>query len=93
MKSTINKSRLMKNAWRMVRYENFDMSTAMKLAWIDERRKAANEAEEREYAAMRERAAKAKSERKERGETIGDVMFGLGKSLINYYANNTYNGD
>lgn len=39
MKPIINKSRLMKDAHRMRKYEGMEMSIAMKLAWISEKKK------------------------------------------------------
>lgn len=39
MKPTINKSRLMKEAHRIRKYEGMEMSIAMKLAWISEKKK------------------------------------------------------
>lgn len=45
MKPTINKSRLMKEAHRMRKYEGLEMSIAMKLAWISEKKKVKVEVE------------------------------------------------
>ena len=39
MKPTINKSRLMKEAHRLRMYEKLEMSVALKLAWIAEKKK------------------------------------------------------
>lgn len=39
MKPTINKSRLMKEAHRIRKYEGTEMSIALKLAWISEKKK------------------------------------------------------
>lgn len=75
---TYNKSKIMKEAHRMVRVEGLTISQALKLAWSKARRS--------EYYQI----AKV---RKPKSTTIGFEMNLLANSLINYYANNRYNGD
>lgn len=74
-----NKSKIMKEAHRMVRVEGLTMSQALTLAWSKARRS--------EYYQIIEVRKPAK-----RGSIIFDMNL-LADSLTNYYANNRYNGD
>lgn len=78
MKATYNKSKIMKLAHHMRKYDGYDMSTALKLAWI--------KAKQSEFYKI---CPKVEAKR---GSIMFDMNM-LANSLNNYYANNTYNGD
>lgn len=82
MKPTINKSRLMKEAHRIRKYEDLNMRIAMKLAWISEKKKAILEAREIEMSSAYNNRSNIK---------LNINM--LANTLINYYANYSYNID
>lgn len=82
MKPTINKSRLMKEAHRLRKYEGLTMSIAMKLAWVSEKKKSALEAREIEMSTAY----------KNRANIDLDINM-LANTLTNYYANYNYNID
>lgn len=82
MKPTINKSRLMKEAHRLRKYEGLTMSIAMKLAWVSEKKKSALEAREIEM----------KTTYANRANIDLDINM-LANTLTGYYANYTYTMD
>lgn len=84
MKPTINKSRLMKDAHRMRKYDGYEMSIALKLAWLNEKKKVQAELvaylwswPSGNYVAP----------------TQEELYAAMANFNTNYYANNRYNGD
>ncbi|MBK5722380.1 hypothetical protein JGH11_16005 [Dysgonomonas sp. Marseille-P4677] len=78
MKTTYNRSKIMKLANKLRKDEELSMSQALTLAWSKARR-------DEFYLVYEVRKAK-------RGSIMHDMNM-LAESLTNYYANNTYNGD
>lgn len=76
---TYNKSKIMKLAHHLVKNDDLTMSQALTLAWSKARR-------DEFYLIIETRKPKRRT-------TIGYEMNLLAESLINYYANNRYNGD
>ena len=73
---TYNKSKIMREANRMMKYEGFSRSVALSLAWS----KAKRNDFYWDYEVVKP----------------SSIMFDMNRiadSLINYYANNRYNGD
>lgn len=82
MKPTINKSRLMKEAHRIRKYEGINMSIAMKLVWISKKKKASLEAREIEMSTAYNNRVNIEL----------DINM-LANTLTNYYVNYSYNID
>lgn len=77
MKTTYNRSKIMKLANHYVKYEGYTRSQALTIAWGKARRS--------EFYWI--------VEKREVNTSIGFEINMLADSLINYYANNRYNGD
>lgn len=75
-----NKSKIMKLAHHRRKEYGCTLSQALKMAWAEARRS--------EFYLIIVKQPKVARE-----ESIGDIMSGMADSLINYYRNNTYNGD
>lgn len=79
-----NKSKIMREAHRLVKVESFTMSQALTLAW--------SKARKNEFYQIIE----VRKPKRYTGSKEGSIMFDmnvLASSLSSYYANNTYNGD
>ena len=88
MKTSISKSAVMKRAWSIYRsghsFYSLSFSASLSRAWEIEKQN------------IIDRAKKAEVEKWESEAKTDSIFFdisSMGKSLINYYANNRYNGD
>lgn len=77
-----DKSKIMREANRLMRVEGYNRSVALTLAWDKARRS--------EYYMIIE--VRKPNRAAEEGSIMAEMNL-LRDSLINYYANNTYNGD
>ena len=84
MKPSINKSRLMKEAHRLRKYEKLEMSIAMKLAWISEKKKVKAEVDAYLWNMPSTDYVEPTNE---------ELYSSMANWNHNYYRNNRYNGD
>lgn len=84
MKPTINKSRLMKEAHRLRKYEGLIMSMAMKLAWISEKKKVQSEIDAYLWSLPCEDFVEP---------TEAEINLDRANANMNYYAGRSYTMD